>query len=421
MGHLSEPELRDKSRWNRWVLLACVALPFPVSPFVQGRDDARLLVDRAEARLSRNDALTALADFRRALRFDPQNPAASSGVARAFEAMGELDSAATVYEKLAAQIHSPQRTLAEQRLAWRNSAAACWRLGDHQRAIPPLALLHRERAGTRRTDLQLAVAYLLEGNREAARRVRDTMRKRYGRIEALWRLDAVLDLPSPGSADRSLLEAVLRLRAPRPDFEALRGEVTSALAQGCDPDLANAVLGEAALHHDLDSARQALGAIAAPNFVSLREHGLAIVALASGEAEAALAHLDHAVAHASMPVELEQVLRGQAQLARGDSAMARAALQRAVATNPLSIRGNRLLGELERGAGRLGAAAAAYAGVLAVQPGDHEATFQLGALYLRMGRMEDGRVLLLRYLETQPRGAHAPSARSLLQRPRGSR
>lgn len=382
-----EPVPHRNRGWGRWALLLPFALPFLLSPLVQGRDDAPLLVERAEEKLSRNDAPGALADCRHAVRLDPRSPEAANGLARAFEALGELDSAAAVYEKFVKQMENQPHTLAEQRLELRNLASVCWRLGDHRRAIGPLAVLQREGAGTLRTDMQLAVAYRLDGDLAAARHVRDEMRRRYGRVEALWRLDALLETRSTAALERSFVEALTRLRILQTSFEPLRAEAESTLARGCHPDLVHAVLGEAALQDaQPDAAVTAFAAIQDESFASLREYGLALAALAREEPAIALTHLDRAAADPSFPRELEQFQRGRALFARGDVEEARRALQEATAANPLSVRANRLLGELERSAGSIEAAASAYERILEIDPADQDAIAQLRVLYARMGR-----------------------------------
>lgn len=382
-----EPGARENHSWGRWALLLLFALPFLLSPVVQGRDDAPLLVDRAAVKLSRNDPPGALADCRLAVRLDPRSSEAANGLARAFEALGELDSAAAVYEKFVQQMENQPHTLAERRLELRNLASVCWRRGDLRRAIGPLAVLQREGAGTLRTDLQLVVAYRLDGDLAAARHVRDEMLKRYGRVEALWRLDALLETRSPAALERSLVEALTRLRILPTGFEPLRAEAESALARGCHSDLVHAVLGEAALQDaQPEVAVTELAAIQDESFASLREYGLALAALAREEPAIALTHLDRAAADPSFPRELEQFQRGRALFARGDVEAARGVLQEAAAANPLSVRANRLLGELERSAGSIEAAASAYERVLEIDPADQDAIAQLRALHARMGR-----------------------------------
>ena len=130
-------------------------------------------------------------------------------------------------------------------------------------------------------------------------------------------------------------------------------------------------------------------------------HLLAIIALRSGDAEAAAKHAERAVALAPQRADCRHTLGFVLKVLRRD-AKAEAAFRQAVALDPSFVETHYQLGNLLREAQRPAEAEASYRAVLSLQPDHHQAHNNLGAALGELGRFEEAAEHFRRATELKP-------------------
>ncbi len=135
-------------------------------------------------------------------------------------------------------------------------------------------------------------------------------------------------------------------------------------------------------------------------------HLLAIIALRSGDAEAAARHVERAIALAPQRADCRHTLGFILKVLRRD-AEAEAAFRHAIALDPGFVETHYQLGNLLREAQRPAEAEASYRAVLALRPDHHQAHNNLGAALGELGRFEEAVEQFRRASELKPDYAEA--------------
>ena len=330
-----------------WVIVLTVAvLCILVGRKAQRPIDADSLRRRAESSLRAGDSNGAIRDFERALKIDPRDAQALGGLAQALEARGDTAGA------IAAQRHAVDLArreiwpLASRVAALRNLGFALYRHGDLEPAIAALAAIDSLDAGTLETDLVLAVARLLHGERETVARALPHLQSRYGQIEPLWKLGMAASAARPPGevTPRNALEMFVGVRAAPRDPVRLSAEL-GPIAK-VDP-VCRALLAEAWLDAGQPEDAGRIWASLEPGpLESLAAIGASQVAMDAGRPAEALEQLDPAHRDPGTPRETVLYHQARALAALGRVDEARAALDWALESNPLSTRSERLRDEI---------------------------------------------------------------------------
>lgn len=380
--------------------------------------DAQVLLDRAEARLKEGDPTGARRDFEAALHLDPSDYTPYYGIARSYEALGQDARAVVAYESLLVVGERRRWRLSERILALRSEGTVCYRLGDLNLAAQALAKLHASGGSSLPMDMRLALAYALGGQPDAAVRLHAEMLRRYGAIEAVWRLAFVLHAGECAPGARGLADLFCGLRRPQPKAEAVRSEVRAAQSRGECPGLSWLVLGEGELDAgNLDDSERAFTSVGDGPLAPFATFMLGNIELRRGNAAAALRAFQSAGAVSDIPPETLHYHTGRALHRLGRIDEAEVAARKASLDNPLSARSSMLWATIESERGEREAAERAYRRALDIDPQQAEAAFQLGALLVAGGRAGEGKVFLQRCLELDPKGEHAGDARRLMVSP----
>ena len=180
------------------------------------------------------------------------------------------------------------------------------------------------------------------------------------------------------------------LRAETQLREALIAKFDAKLAL---PLLAQALFEQGKFQKVLDETRFSdYGEAAAqPGIISLRGHAL----ISLGKTEEAAQAFDEAL---KLKPDFAQAVLGQVRLAiqKHDTAAALQLANKAVASDPKSLDGWLMKGDLERSMNRIDAAKAAYQKALDLGPGDIAANLNMASIIMDGGKFEDAR----KYAET---------------------